>query len=58
MFDAIRYMFTEQGQRLAEIDNLCCLIHSESYLLQNNISSNENDRERERERERGQKKGE
>lgn len=37
LFDAIRYIFTDHGQRLAEIDNLCCLIHSESYLLQNSF---------------------
>lgn len=37
LFEALKYIFTEQGQRLAEIDNLCCLIHSENYLLKINF---------------------
>lgn len=39
LFEALKYIFTEQGQRLAEIDNLCCLIHSENYLLKINSSN-------------------
>ena len=33
LFETLKYVFTEQGQKQVERDNVCCLVHSEQYLL-------------------------
>ena len=33
--EALKSIFTEEGQLLLERQNVCCLIHSESFLLEN-----------------------
>lgn len=33
IFENLKYVFTEKGQKQVERDNVCCLIHSEQYLL-------------------------
>ena len=32
--DTLRSVFSEEGQRQVEQDNVCCLVHCESYLLE------------------------
>lgn len=44
MFETLRFVFTEQGQRQIEKDNACCIIHSEQYLLQIAPQNSDTDR--------------
>lgn len=32
--ETLKAMFSEEGQKVVERDNVCCLIHSEAYLLE------------------------
>lgn len=31
--EALKNIFTEEGQKMIERENVCCLIHSEAFLL-------------------------
>ena len=44
---ALKFYFTEQGQKALERENVCCILHSENFLLQNHIGEDDrNKRER------------
>lgn len=46
IYDAIKYLFSENGQKEVERQNICCLLHSENILIEIASQLQESDRTR------------